>query len=193
MNIIAFLGSPRKGGNTDLLLREAVRGTGQPGRPNRKVRIFNLNRMDIRPCQHCGGCERTGRCIIKDDMQKVSAAIRRADRIILASPVFFSGLSAQAKTMIDRCQHFWCGKHLLHRPIPAGRHGRKGLLIVVGGRKEPTGIRCSRAIATAFFRTVSVSGHRTLAFSGIDAKGEILEHPTALGRAFEAGRQLITK
>lgn len=147
--------------------------------------------MNISPCRNCGGCNETGRCIIKDDMQKVSRAIRKADRIILASPVFFSGLSAQAKTMVDRCQHFWCEKYLLKRPIPEGEYGRKGLLIVVGGQKKKAGGRCSEATATAFFRTISVPEHRTLSFLGIDAKGEILKHPAALGEAFEAGRGVV--
>jgi multimeric flavodoxin WrbA len=188
MNVIAFLGSPRKGGNTETLLKEAVRGVRASGF---KVRIFDLNRMNIAPCQNCGGCNKTGRCVVKDDMQKVSQAIRKADRIILTSPVFFSGLSAQVKTMIDRCQQFWCEKYILKKPIAEGQHGRKGLLIIVGGQKKPTGVKCSEATAIAFFRTVSVPEHKTLSFTGIDAKGEILLYPDALNEAFEAGRELV--
>ena len=60
-------------------------------------------------------------------------AIKTADRIILASPIFFFGLNAQAKIMIDRCQAFWCEKYLLKKPIPEGKFGRKGLLLLVGG------------------------------------------------------------
>jgi multimeric flavodoxin WrbA len=73
MKIIAFLGSPREGGNTDLLLREAVRGIKDSGF---KVRVFNLNQMDILPCQNCGGCNETGACIYEDDMLLVYEAIR---------------------------------------------------------------------------------------------------------------------
>jgi multimeric flavodoxin WrbA len=186
MKIIAFLGSPRKGGNTETLLKEAIRGAGED------VRLFDLNRMNIRPCRHCGGCEETGRCVLVDDMAEVADAIRAADRIILASPVFFSGISAQAKTMIDRCQQFWCEKYLLKRPIPEGPHGRKGLLIVVGGQKNDAGIKCCEATADAFFKSVSVGEHRTIGFTGIDAKGAVRDHPTALREAFEAGRWLGT-
>jgi multimeric flavodoxin WrbA len=71
--------------------------------------------MDIRPCQNCGGCDDTGSCIIEDAMVDIYEAIRSADRIILASPIFFFGLSAQTKIMIDRCQAFWCQRYLLKK------------------------------------------------------------------------------
>lgn len=188
MKVIAFLGSPRKDGNTELLLKETIKGVETSGY---SVQVFNLNTMKISPCQNCGGCENTGQCIIEDDMLQIYNAIRTADRIILASPIFFFGLSAQSKIMIDRCQAFWCEKYLLKKPIPEGEYGRKGLLLLVGGMKKEIGVQCSETTAKAFFRTVSVSEHKTLDFLGIDSKGAILRHPTALREAFEAGREIV--
>ena len=189
MNIVAFRGSPRSEGNTDLLLAEALKAI-DPSVHN--VISYRLNGMDIRPCQNCGGCEKTGVCVIQDGMAEIHKNIREADRIILASPIFFFGLSAQTKTMIDRCQCFWCEKYLLKREIPAGPHGRKGLLLLAGGMKKETGIQCGDATAKAFFRSISVPEHRTLGFLGVDAKGAVLAHPTALADAFEAGRGLVS-
>jgi multimeric flavodoxin WrbA len=185
MKVIAFKGSPRRGGNTETLLKEALGGAGL------EAQVFDLNDMQIKPCQHCGGCEDTGMCIIPDDMEQVSSAIRAADRIILATPVFFSGVSAQAKAMIDRCQQFWCEKYLLEKEIPAGERGRRGLLLVVGGMKNSQGVECVGRTAKAWFRSVSVPEHRTLAYTGVDAMGDILKHPTALRDALEAGRGLV--
>ncbi len=190
MNVIAFLGSPREGGNTELLLREAVRGIKDSGYT---VTIFNLNLMNISPCQNCGGCEETGICVYEDDMVQINEAIRNADRIILASPIFFFSVSAQAKIMIDRCQSFWCEKYLLKKPVPGGPYGRKGLLLLVGGQKREIGVQCAEATAKAFFRTVSVPENETLGYLSIDAKGEILKHPTALKEAYEAGKKLVTE
>lgn len=187
LKAIAFLGSPRKDGNTDLLLQHAVKGMEETGI---HVRIFNLNLMNITPCQNCGGCEKTGECVIEDDMSVIYPEIRTASRIILASPIFFFGLSAQTKAMIDRCQSFWCEKYLLKRPLPEGSYGRKGLLLLVGGMKKEIGVECSGATGKAFFRTVSVKEHKTLSFLGVDAKGAILEHPSALEEAFLAGKEL---
>ncbi|NWF52116.1 MAG: flavodoxin family protein [Nitrospirae bacterium] len=190
MKIIAFFGSPREGGNTELLLKETINGIEDSGF---KVHVFNLNRMNITPCQNCGGCDDTGICIYEDDMSQIYEAIREADRIIIASPVFFFGVSAQTKIIIDRCQCFWCEKYLLKKPIPEGKHGRKGLLLLVGGMKKEIGIQCSEATVMAFFRTVNVPTHETLGFLGIDAKGAILKHPTALVEAYNAGKKLVSK
>ncbi len=188
MKVVAFHGSPRLEGNTDILIKEMLRAIGES---SHDIQVFKLNFMNIKPCQDCGGCDKSGECIIHDDMDSIYGAIRQADRIILASPIFFFGLSAQAKIMIDRCQSFWCEKYLLKRPLPPGPFGRKGLLLLVGGMKKEIGIQCAEATGSAFFRTVSVPEHRTLSFLGIDAKGAILEHPEALRSAFEAGKDLV--
>jgi multimeric flavodoxin WrbA len=188
MKIIAFLGSPRKDGNTELLLKEAIRGIEESGL---NVHVFNLNLMNISPCQNCAGCDDTGICIIEDEMAQIYDAIRAADRVILASPIFFFGLSAQIKIMIDRCQAFWCEKYLLKKPLPEGKYGRKGLLLLVGGQKKEIGIQCGEATAKAFFRSISVPEHKTLGFLGVDAQGAILHHPSALRESYEAGLRLI--
>ena len=188
LKVIAFLGSPRENGNTELLLREAVRGVEESGPA---VQVFNLNKMNIMPCQNCGGCDETGVCIYEDDMTRIYEAIRNADRIILASPIFFFALSAQTKIMIDRCQAFWCGKYLLRKPIPEGPYGRKGLLLLVGGMKKEIGVQCAEATAKAFFRTISVPEHKTFAYMGIDEKGAILKHPSSLQDTYRAGQQLV--
>lgn len=188
MKVIAFNGSPREGGNTELLLNETLKGIREGGH---EVFVFNLNSMSITPCQDCCGCDETGICVLSDGMDEIYRAIREADRIILASPIFFFGVSAQMKAMIDRCQAFWCERYLLKKPIPGGPHGRRGLLLLVGGMKKEIGVQCSEATAAAFFRTVSVPEHRTLSFLGVDARGAVLSHPTALRDAYEAGKALV--
>jgi multimeric flavodoxin WrbA len=154
------------------------------------VKVYALNTLNIRPCQDCGGCAETGVCIIEDDMTGIYAAIRAADRIILASPIFFYGLSAQTKAMVDRCQSFWCEKYLLKKTIPAGPRGRKGLLLLVGGMKKENAAQCAEMTAKAFFRSVSVPEHETLSYGGVDGRGDIEKHPTALMDAYEAGKRL---
>jgi len=185
MKITAFLGSPRKDGNSERLLTQAIKGTGL------EVKIHRLNDMSLRPCQNCGGCVKTGVCIIKDDMDPIYEDIRSSDRLILASPVFFMSVSAQSKILIDRCQAFWCEKYLLNKDIAAGTHGRKGLVMLVGGMEKDKGIKCAASVATAFMRTVSVPEHQTLMYMGVDEKGEIDKHKSALDEALEAGRALI--
>jgi multimeric flavodoxin WrbA len=189
MKIVAFQGSPRAGGNTEILLNAALTPIREAGH---EIILFNLNGMNIAPCQDCGKCEEDGLCVIEDDMSAVYKAIGEADRIILASPIFFFGLSAQTKAMIDRCQAFWCMKYLLKSPLPAGPNQRKGLLIIVGGMKKEVGLQCCEATARAFFRTVSVPEHESLSFMDVDAKGAIRQHPTAMNDVRKAGEKLIS-
>ncbi len=192
MKIIAFNGSPREGGNTEELLNAAIRGTAS-GPDHHDVTVYRLQDMDIGPCLNCGGCDDTGICVVEDGFQSVAEAIRSADRIIFASPVFFMGISAQAKALVDRCQSFWCEKFLLKQEIPAGPDGRKGLVLMVGGMKKDAGINCAASQGVAFLRTVSVKESETLKYMGVDAKGDILKHPTAIKEAEEAGKNLIRK
>lgn len=190
MKIVAFNGSPRKGGNTQLLLQEAVRGAKEQGA---EATVFDLNWMNIKPCQNCGGCAETGKCIIPDNMQRVHEEIRAADRIIVASPIFFFGLTGQMKIMIDRCQPFWYEKYIHQKPVPLGPLGRKGLVLLIGGMKRSPrnkGFECSEIMARVFLRTVNVPEHAVLEFDGVDHLGAIKEHPTALKEGYEAGRTL---
>ncbi len=187
VKVVAFNGSPRKGGNSQLLLEEAVRGVKEAGAD---ATVFHLNTLNLKACQHCGQCDNTGMCVIRDDMQAIHESIRDADRIVLASPIFFFTVSAQAKLMIDRCQAFWAQKYVHKNPVPPGPFGRKGLLILVGGMaKGPKnhGFECAEVTARAFFRTVNVQEHTTLAYGLIEERGAIREHPTALREAYDAG------
>ncbi len=187
IKITAFNGSPRRDGNTEILLNKCIEGVESQ---SSTVTVFNLNDMDILPCQDCSKCYETGECIYNDDMNQIYEAIRTSNRIILTSPVFFFGISAQAKAMVDRCQSFWSEKYLLKSPLPQENVKRRGLFIVVGGMKAEVGYTCTQATAKAFFRTISVDEHKNLSYSGFDEKGAILKEPEALKQAFEAGRDL---
>lgn len=185
MKVLAFNGSPRKGGNTEILLTAALKGAGLDIKP------YLLNTMNITTCQNCGGCDESGICILEDDLTPIYDEIRSADRIILASPVYFMSVSAQTKALIDRCQSFWCEKQYLGREIEPGPHGRKGLLLLVGALEREAGIKCASSCGTAFMRTVGIKEHETLRYTGIDAKGEMQKRPEALKEARQAGQRLV--
>jgi multimeric flavodoxin WrbA len=191
MKVLTLNGSPRRGGNTELLLEEALKGVRKKGG---EVTLYQLNSLSLTPCQQCGACDDSGSCVIADDMQAVHKDILSADRIIVASPIFFFSVSAQTKIVIDRCQPFWSQKYLHKKPVPAGPLGRKGLLLLVGGMKQNEkneGFHCAEVVVKAFFRTVNVQEHTTLAYGDVDEKGVIKGHPTALQEAYEAGKKLV--
>ncbi len=131
MKILALLGSPRKGGNSETLTRSIGASVEEGGGT---MEYVHLNGMNIRPCQGCGGCDKTGICVVKDDMGDIFAAVDMADRILLVSPVYFYGLSAQCKIFGDRMQALWARKYLLKDRYRQGE-GRKGYLVSTAATK----------------------------------------------------------
>ena len=189
MKVLGIAGSPRRGGNTDLLLQQALDGAKNAGVETETIILSELN---IAPCRHCDGCLEKGQCVIDDDMQQIYPKLREADRLIIASPMFFMGLTAQTKAMIDRCQALWVLKDVLKQPVALNSGGeRKGLFISVGGTGYSYLFKPSLVTLKSFFAVIEVSLVGEVTFSKIDAKGEIKQHSTALDEAFEAGKKLV--
>ena len=99
MKVLGISGSPRKDGNTEILLRETLRATGQM---DCTTWMFCLSEKTVAPCRACGGCFKSGACIIEDDMRELASLMPDADAIIWATPVYFGYASAQLKAVMDR-------------------------------------------------------------------------------------------
>jgi len=99
MKILGLSCSPRKQGNTMLLLKEALEGAKQEGA---EVELYSVAGKNIKPCDGCRVCDKTGRCHIKDDMESLYDKLLEADGIIFGTPVYFYSMTAQAKAIIDR-------------------------------------------------------------------------------------------
>ncbi len=189
MKVLGIFGSPRRGGNTDILLEQTLKGAEKEGA---QVERLFLTDFTITPCKECHGCERTGQCVISDDMEKIYPKLLEADVIILASPIFFYGITAWAKALVDRCQAFWSRKYLLKDPsLGKGGKKRKGFFISVGGTKGEKVFDGAILTAKYFFDVLNGEYAGELVFRGIDAKGDILNHPEAIQEAFETGRKLV--
>ena len=177
-------------GNTDLLLQEVVAGASKE---QTEVKTIFLRDLSIAPCRHCDGCLKMGKCVIEDDMQWLHTELRGLDRIILASPIFFMGVTAQTKAMIDRCQALWVIKYILKLPVATNSTGnRKGLFVSVGGTQLTNLFQPAMATVKSWFRTLDISYSGELVFKNIDEKGAISQHPTALKDAFIAGENLVS-
>jgi len=188
LKVLGIAGSPRREGNTDLLLAEVMKGAASRGA---EVKTIILCQLNIAPCQHCDSCFETGNCQFDDDMQLVYQELEQADRIVLASPIHFMGVTAQMKAMIDRCQALWVRKHKLNLPPLGNWRPRKGLFVSVGGRKVANLFQPALATVKAFFASLDVTYAGELAFSGIDEKRAIIKHPDALKQAYLAGQKLV--
>ena len=188
MKVLGIFGSPRRGGNTELLLEEALRGAEKEGA---KVERLYLSDITITPCKECHGCDQTGNCVILDDMQKIYPKLLEADVVILASPIFFYSVTAWAKALIDRSQSLWSKKHVLKDPS-LGEQGkkRKGFFISVGATKGRKVFDGATLTVKYFFDVLNAEYAGELVFRGVEAKGDILKHPDALQQAYEMGRKL---
>jgi len=179
------MGSPRIKGNTDLLLDEALRGAQSQGAEVEKLVADKLN---IAPCREYSRCLKDGNCAIRDDMDDIYPKLLDADRVIVASPIFFYGLTSQVKALIDRSQAIWARKYVLKQNLPDS--GRKGAFIAVGATRGEKLFDGSILTVKYFFKTIGVKYVDELLIPGVDKKGEIKEHPTALSDALELGRRL---
>jgi len=188
LRILAIMGSPRLGGNTDLLLDAALKGAQSEGAEVEKIVV---DKLKISPCREHYGCLKDGNCVIRDDMDALYPKLLEADAIIMASPMFFYGITAQLKALIDRCQALWARKHVLKQSWPGA--GRKGAFIAVGATKGQTLFDGSRATVKYFFKTIGVEYAEELLIRGVDQKGDIQKHPSALKDAFELGQRLARK
>jgi multimeric flavodoxin WrbA len=188
VRVLGIAGSPRRAGNTDLLLGEVMRGAASLEAETRTLFLRNLK---IAPCDHCDVCLETGRCKILDDMQMVYDEVSRADRLVLASPLHFLGLTAQTKTMVDRFQALWAQKYRIGQPALEKRRARKGLFVSVGARKTSNLFAPAIATVRALFAVLDIKYSGDLLFEGIDEQGAILKNPVAMDQAFIAGQQLI--
>jgi multimeric flavodoxin WrbA len=191
MKVLGISTSPRRQGNTELLLDEVLRGARDVGGSVEKI---VLNDLKVAPCNECERCVEAGGCVLQDDMQTIYAKLIESDRLAFASPIFFMGLCAQAKALVDRCQALWIKKYVRKEDvIPPDRVTlRKGLFISVGGTRGEKLFKCAQLTMRYFFDVIEMECAADLTFRRVDAKGAILDHPTAMSDAYEAGRKLVS-
>lgn len=124
-NIVILVGSKRKNGNTDLLAQAFAKGA----RENNVVEIVSVADYKVNPCIGCNSCftREENRCFQKDDMNEIYEKLKAAHIVVVASPVYFYGISAQLKAVIDR----------LHTPMRNSFPIKKLALLLVGAAELP--------------------------------------------------------
>ena len=193
MNLLAIVGSPRKGKATDTLVDKAIEGVKSKS-ANCHIKKLHLIEKNIQFCRNCLACRESktenpiAECAIRDDMDDIYPKLLEADGIIVASPIFFYALSAQLKALIDRCQALWARKYVLKHNLSASV--RKGVFIGVGATRGEKLFDGSILTVRYFFKAIGVDYAGELLVRGVDKRGEIKERPSALADAFELGRKL---
>jgi multimeric flavodoxin WrbA len=187
MRILGIMGSPRRQSNTEILLDSALAGAKEMGAEVEKVVVSKLK---VSPCREIYACLKDGDCAIKDDMQWLYERLLQADHVIFASPIFFYGLTSQAKAIVDRCQALWVRRHVLGLKTEDSRM-RRGVFISVGATRGSKLFDGAVLTVKYFFDAIGVRYAGDLLIRGVDGKAAIKEHPTALRDALRLGQQLV--
>lgn len=185
MKILGVWGSPRKGGNSDILLNAFLDGARETGADVEKIALRELK---ITPCLEIYHCFKDGTCPIKDDMLPLYDKLLAADVVALASPIFFYSVTAQAKAMIDRTQALWSRRYQLKQDFPGPE--RQGVLLCTGATRGKLLFVGARLVAKYFFDAINVTYAAEILVRGVDEKGAILTQPDVLGHAGDLGRRL---
>jgi len=185
--VLAIYGSPRRKGNTTLLLDQAVQGALDTGAQVEKIVLRDLK---MSPCLEIYGCKEKGRCVIQDDFQKVYDQLLSCDGLMLASPIFFYTVSAHTKILMDRCQSLWVKKHWIDKiPYGQSKPKRKALFISVGATRGKRLFEGALLTLRYFFDLLDAELWKALLYRELDFEGDVLRHPEYLQEAYETGKE----
>lgn len=175
--ILVLSGSPRKGGNSDLLCEEFMRGAAESG--NQVEKIFVRSRK-IAPCNACYYCrEHNGECAVRDDMSDILDKMQWADVIVMASPVYFYSIDAQMKTVIDRSLARWTN-------IP----NKEFYYIMTAAENSDAVMDCTLECFRGFALCLSGAAEKGVIYGkGVYEAGEVKDTPY-MQQAYEMGRRV---
>ena len=104
MNALGILAGPRKGKSTDKMIDSVLSGLNDNGHTTEKISLYDY---DIKPCTGCCSCEKTRKCVIKDDISVVMDKMNKADVIVFGSPTYWNNVTSEAKKLFDRSAEFF--------------------------------------------------------------------------------------
>ena len=176
MKILGLSCSPRKSGNTEILVGEALNGAQHEGA---EIELFGVSGKEIKPCDGCYGCYTTGECHIKDDMQTIYQKMIEADGIIFGTPIYVYSMTAQAKAIIDRTL-------ALNRPERSLANKVGGVVVVAGS------IGIIDAVKDLyFFIAIRKMLPANLVAAYANDKGEIRKREQGMKASRELGREMV--
>lgn len=177
MKVLALIGSPRKGSNTDILVDNILKGCKEKGFTAEKLYLYDF---DISACTDCRLCKsKDYECAIKDDMQQIYPLIEEADVIIFGTPVYWYGPTGKMKLLIDRMRPFIASKKM---------QGKRGVLVV----PSEEGPKACKALLEMFRMSFDYLGMEFVdsILSTAYEKAEVARNEDDLKKAYELGISL---
>jgi multimeric flavodoxin WrbA len=189
MNVLVFLGSPRKKGNSEVLTTAVLEGVRQAGGQPEIIRLCDLK---IAPCISCGGCDKTGKCVVEDDMTPLYEKIITVNRIIVSSPIFFYGVTAQTKAFIDRTQALWNRKRILQKKGEwVENPERKGFFVSVAATRGARIFEGAVLTMKYGYDAMDMLYAGDFLVTGPDKRGDMAKYEQKLAEARESGKNFM--
>ena len=184
MKIVAVLGSPRPNGNSALMAQAFLETAREQGAD---TEVYLLNQMDIKGCQGCGQCKSESEvCVVEDDLTPVYDAVRGADILVMASPVYFGDLSAQLKCFWDRTYAF-VNPDFSSRLAP----GKKSVMLLSQGAAAEEMFNDIHPRYERWLKMFGFAENYVVRAVGVQGAGEVKDKPEVLNQARNLARQLV--
>ena len=184
--ILGICASPRKNGNSEIILDKLLSGARSRGASTKKIL---LGQLKFSPCLECPRIKKDGTCLVRDGMNSVYKGIREADAVVLASPIFFGSVSAQAKMMIDRFQCLWQAKYVF-KTVRQPLEKKKGVFLCVSASGRRDFFENAKAVVRNFFAVAGIAYSGEVFCGGVENKGDILKKKSCLSKAKKMGERI---
>jgi multimeric flavodoxin WrbA len=184
MKILGVIGSPRKNGNTHILVTKTLKGAEREGA---EVESIFLGDLGIQECNGCHACWKGKECSKHDDMNSIYPKIIESDVIVFGTPVYWYGPTALMKAFIDRFVYFNC---------PENREKIRGKSAVIAIPYEEEGPETVVPLEMMFeksFQYLEMKLAGKIIVPGVGAMGDVLKKRERLKEAYELGRRLVQK
>jgi len=189
MKIVCLLGSPRSNGNSSTIARSFLESAECLGAESR---TFELNRLTYRGCQGCYACKTTlDHCILDDDLTEVLQAVKDADIVVYASPVYYGEISAQLKGFMDRTFSYLVPDYITNPQPSRLPPGKKLLFILTQGQPEASMFADIFPRYDFFLKWGGFAETRLIRACGVGIGGAKCVPESILGEAEEAGRTFL--
>lgn len=189
MKIVAVLGSPRLNGNSAIITERFLEAAEKAGAETRK---FALNKMAYKGCQACMACKRASDvCIVKDELTEVLQAVREADVLVMASPVYYGDVTGQLKLFIDRTYCFLTPDYRTNDNRTRLAPGKKLVFVQTQGLADEAGFADIFPRYEQMFTFIGYSEAHLLRACGLSQPGEVREREDVLNAADALAAKLV--
>ena len=180
--VTGFCGSPRKGLNTESLVKKVLEGAENKGA---EIKLYNLAKMNISGCKGCLACRKDGICSIKDDMQEIIAEIKNSDAVVIGSPVYMLQMTAQTKAFVDRLFP------LIRGDFTPVLKGTKAVWAFTQGAENTEAFRSYFEHNESMLKLFGFIVEKTLVAGNTSVKGDVEKQENVIKEAVEIGSNLV--